>query len=138
VRGNQQRLGPVTSSCDLLRTQGIIRRLDTTVYPQFAAFPFEGTAVYPSRHHELVEETEATADQLRPLSKALACLPQPEPYLAILVADGDRMGAAISALESPEDHRWFSQALAGFAGEERQDLRGSVCRDHAVRTGDDP
>jgi CRISPR-associated protein Cmr2 len=31
------------------------------------------------------------------------------------VADGDRIGAAISALESPDSHREFSRALAGFA-----------------------
>lgn len=120
VRGNQHRLSPVTSACEQLRTQEIVRRLDTTAYPQFAAFPFEGTAVYTSRHHELMEETEATADQLRPLCEALARLPQPEPYLAILVADGDRLGAAISALTSPDAHRQFSEALARFAGEARK------------------
>ena len=120
VRGNQHRLGALTSGCDQLETQAIIRRLDTTAYPQFAAFPYEGTAVYTSRHHELIEETEATADQLRPLCGALARLPQPEPYLAILVADGDRMGAAISTLTSADAHRQFSEALAGFAHEARQ------------------
>jgi len=102
-----------------LRSQGILRRLDTTAYPQFAAFPFEGTAVYPSRHHELREETEITAEDLRPLREALARLPQPEPYLAVLVADGDRIGEALSRLESPDAHRDFSRTLAGFADSAR-------------------
>ena len=81
--------------------------------------------VFTSRHHELIEETETTADQLRPLCEALSSLSQPEPYLAILVADGDKMGAAISNLDSAEKHRVFSQALAGFAGEAR-----TIVNDH--------
>jgi CRISPR-associated protein Cmr2 len=36
-------------------------------------------------------------------------------YYAILVADGDRMGAAIDALTSVNDHRNFSQQVAQFA-----------------------
>ena len=45
---------------------------------------------------------------------------KPIPYLAVLVADGDKMGAAISRLESPAKHRDFSLALAGFAEEARR------------------
>jgi CRISPR-associated protein Cmr2 len=114
VRGNNARLGEVISACRNLGDR-ILRPLNGDVYPQFAAFPFEGTAVYPNRHHELMEETEITTHDLRPLRDALARLPQPEPYLAVLVADGDRMGEAISRLASADDHRRFSNALAGFA-----------------------
>jgi CRISPR-associated protein Cmr2 len=120
VRGNQHRLEPVIAACEQLRSQGIIRALDNNAFPQFAAFPYEGTAVYTSRHYELIEEVEATTDQLGPLREALARLPQPEPYLAILVADGDKMGQALSALRSADGHRAFSHVLAQFEGEARR------------------
>jgi CRISPR-associated protein Cmr2 len=41
-------------------------------------------------------------------------------YYAILVADGDRMGAAIDALTSVNDHRNFSQQVAQFAQNAKQ------------------
>lgn len=117
VRGNQARLYMVHSACKQLGNQ-VIRQLnidDDRGHPHFAAFPYEGTSVYTSRHHELIEETGATIDDLRPLQEALARLPAPEPYLAVLVADGDKMGAAIAALGSAEAHRAFSRELAEFA-----------------------
>ncbi|HAN99541.1 MAG TPA: type III-B CRISPR-associated protein Cas10/Cmr2 [Planctomycetaceae bacterium] len=52
--------------------------------------------------------------------------PQPSPYLAVLVADGDRMGAAISRIESAERHRGLSRALAEFSAQARR-----VVRDHS-------
>ena len=119
VRGNQGRLGDVIAACAQLDNQ-IIRALDTDAHPRLVAFPFEGTAVFTSRHHELEEETEVAADALRLLRDALARLPEPEPYLAILVADGDKMGAALSRLDSPDKHREFSQSLAGFAGSAKE------------------
>ncbi len=39
------------------------------------------------------------------------------PYFAILVADGDRMGKAISAMGAPERHQELSRALSRFAGD---------------------
>jgi len=40
---------------------------------------------------------------------------EPQPYYAILVADGDRMGDLISQQDSPEAHRKFSATLDEFA-----------------------
>jgi CRISPR-associated protein Cmr2 len=123
VRGNQHRLTPVTAACGSLA--GIVRPLTTPAHPHFEAFPYEGTAVYIARHHELIEETGVTPEDLRSLREALARLPYPEPYLAVLVADGDKMGAAISALTSPEANREFSRTLAGFANSAR-----TIVNDH--------
>jgi CRISPR-associated protein Cmr2 len=122
VRGNQKRLDPVKHACEELRRKEIIRKLDTSAqgYPQFKLFPYEGTTVYTTRHHELMEEAAITLDDLRPLREALAGLPQPEPYLAVLVGDGDKMGAAISALTSANANRDFSQSLSGFADNARK------------------
>lgn len=96
----------------------LLHRLDARRFPQFAAFPFEGTALYPSRFHEWRQETETlTRQTLSDLQVALRELPEVSPYLAVLVADGDRLGAAIANLPNADANRQFSQALAGFARE---------------------
>ena len=41
---------------------------------------------------------------------------EPAPYYAVLLADGDRMGRAIDAASTFEQHRALSRCLAGFAG----------------------
>ena len=41
--------------------------------------------------------------------------PRPHPYYALLVADGDSMGALIDAQKSEEEHRTLSRKMAAFA-----------------------
>lgn len=121
VRGNRNKeaFQSVLGECEMLVAE-VLHRLPKEKFPQFKDFPFEGTAVFPNRHREWREESELSPDQLESLQAALKQLPEPLPYLAVLVADGDRMGAAISELESPDDHRGFSKALAGFAGDAQE------------------
>jgi CRISPR-associated protein Cmr2 len=45
---------------------------------------------------------------------------EPNPYPAVLVADGDRMGETLSRLISADEHRTFSRELSRFAGEARR------------------
>ncbi len=89
-------------------------------HPHCAIFPFEGTAVFRSRHRDLQEEAELSDTELAPLTQAVTGLTQdfgePNPYLAVLVADGDRIGRALSQLDSADEHRVFSRALAAFPG----------------------
>lgn len=120
VRGNAARLDDLIRACTDLRDKGVLRPLDTRAFPQYRAFPYEGTAVYAARHHELLEEADTTLAELAALREALSKLPEVSPYLAVLVADGDKMGAVISALEKPDINRAFSRALAGFADAARQ------------------
>ena len=118
IRGNVAQLVPVLAACEkLAENREILRPMDTKKYPQFSAFPFEGTIVYANRHHELEFDDDVAEAQLGPLKSALNSVnaPEPAPYLAVLVADGDKMGAALSKLESSAEHRAFSTALAGFA-----------------------
>lgn len=93
-------------------------------HPQYAAFPFEGSVVFRSRHAAICEETELSESALAPVAQALASLTreygEPSPYLGVLIADGDRMGQALSNLTSPDQHRQFSEALSGFAAAARQ------------------
>jgi CRISPR-associated protein Cmr2 len=121
VRGNQGKsdFDHLKAACEKL-PRDILQRLDKTAFPQFAEFPYEGTAVYRSRHFEWEEELEEhDRPKIKDIHDPLQRLPEPKPYLAVLVADGDRMGAAIAALDSPEAHREFSKALAGFANAAR-------------------
>jgi CRISPR-associated protein Cmr2 len=116
----------------------VVHRLDE--FPQFKDFPYEGTTLFRTRHHEWWEEAddvpEDAAQRKEPpewyagLDGELSAVEEfaakcrigkePEPYLAVLVADGDRMGEAISALDSVEKNQAFSQALADFAGKAQE------------------
>ena len=80
--------------------------------------------MFRSRHRDLQEETELSDADLAPLAQALSSLTlehgEASPYLAVLVADGDHMGRALSRIESADEHRGFSEALAAFASDARQ------------------
>lgn len=127
VRGNKNRsaFDELAQVCQQM-PPSVLHRLNPNDFPQFEDFPFEGTAVYVTRHHEWEEEIGDngrtwTAD----LQNTLRKLPTPLPYLAVLVADGDKVGAAISKLPDAAANRAFSHALSGFADQARQ-----IVRDH--------
>ncbi len=98
-----------------------------------SAFPYDGSALFTSRLASLLkppgeeeflklDEKEIKALQtiqtglLPKLQKELG-YGEPEPYLAVLVADGDRMGKALSAIDQMDIHQAFSKQLARFAEE---------------------
>jgi len=54
---------------------------------------------------------------VQPILKAIG---SPSPYTAVLVADGDRVGKAISSLHDERAHRDFSAALLEFARQTRR------------------
>lgn len=62
-----------------------------------------------------LREIKENVDQLQKSDKGCFGLGEPDPYLAILIADGDHMGRAISEIETPEEHRKFSKNLSAFA-----------------------
>lgn len=120
-------LDNLVSECKTLGGD-VLHQLSTTEqgHSHFAAFPFEGTSVFRSRHHELWEETcenesvQSSRQKFQGLEIALADVTrrfgEPNPYLAVLVADGDRMGQAISKIPNVQQHQQFSRSLAEFAG----------------------
>jgi CRISPR-associated protein Cmr2 len=122
----ESQLGVLVKACRNLGRDAIseIDTSDGRGHPQYAAFPFEGTAVFRSRHRDICEEAELSDSDLKPLAQALGELTreygESSPYLGVLVADGDRMGLALSALQSPDEHRTFSQALASFGADARR------------------
>lgn len=131
LRGvDASRLDALVNACHGLGSE-VLHEIDTSEdrgHPQYAAFRFEGTAVFRSRHRDMLKEAELSDTHFQPLARALAELTrdfgEPNPYLGVLVADGDRVGQALSGLESADDHRAFSQALASFASEARQIVQG--------------
>jgi CRISPR-associated protein Cmr2 len=124
----RQVLSELRGACAELCKEGRLNRIDDRRYPQYGLFPFEGSALYRSRHHELEDETlesEDLEESLKRLRLTLSAVEryardaglgaEPDPYVAVLVADGDRMGKAISTLQTPGQHRTFSAHLAQFA-----------------------
>lgn len=127
VRGlkNRPAFAEVVSICEQM-PRSVLQRLNSADFPQFEDFPFEGTAVYVTRHHEWEEEIgDNDHAWIADLQNTLRKLPEPLPYLAVLVADGDKVGAAISNLPNATANRAFSHALSGFADQARQ-----IVRDH--------
>ena len=131
LRSKQIDLDPLIVACRALG-RDVVHEFDIDGkrgHPQYAIFPFEGTVLFRSRHRDLREEAEIpdgdpkfaqlvkALEETSKVAKGKGIPGEPSPYLGVLVAAGDRMGAAISELISPDEHRQFSQALAGFAGD---------------------
>ncbi len=110
----------VLDLCEQLHGKGVLHKIDR--YRQYRAFPYEGAVLYRNRHKEFLSETQAdqaSAGLMAQLSTVLARLAlfagEPDTYLAILVADGDRIGRLISGITELDVHRRFSFRLAEFA-----------------------
>jgi len=106
--------------------------LDHTVHPQWRD-PFldghDGQLLFESRISERLahlpeEEQRPALDEALPaLRKLLKLTGTPLPYIAILVADGDHIGAAIERVATVEAHKDLSMALDDFARNAREILR---------------
>jgi CRISPR-associated protein Cmr2 len=111
-----------------------LSRVNRADLPWTKAFPFDASVLIESRVAPTFEELGIAGDpqafvrhELRPLYRKIA---EPSPYVACLVADGDRMGERLDRLRNPDVHRDFSRKLAGFAADVRkiveQEHRGSL------------
>ena len=116
--------------CRQFCNDGNLHPLNEDRFPRFNGFPFEGTCVLQNRFNEWMQETGLTKEALQPLKVVLDDLRKldfgdPDPYLAVLVADGDRMGAILSATQEAQEHREFSKGLAAFATK-----AGNIVKNH--------
>lgn len=118
-------------------------------------FPYDGQVCYLPQLTELkkelkkVQKDEQSANkscenELQNLTKIEASLRslleivgEPNPYLAVLVADGDHMGRAISQIEFVNEHRDFSKKLSEFAAEARTIVESPDSRGVIVYSGGD-
>ncbi len=114
----------ISTICEELCANGLLTRA-----PQYQDFPYEGAVIYPSRHPDL-EKSGVEKAQLQEISQSLQEIRrsghgEPNPYFAVLLADGDRMGKAISERGSADEHRKLSTALSGFASK-----AGEIVKQH--------
>ena len=82
---------------------------------------YDGGLLLESRLYELIEQREEREQAGRALAHFYRTLelPRPEPYYAILLADGDRMGATIDNQTTLPRHLELSRRLGEFAGKAR-------------------
>jgi CRISPR-associated protein Cmr2 len=108
------------------------------------SFPYEGTALLPQRYSDFLGGLDpADVEAVKGLQKELEgvvaklhkCHKPMDPYLAVLMADGDKMGKAIASLETPGDHRAFSENLSRFAVDAREIVKKHF--GYCVYTGGD-
>lgn len=121
---------------------GRVSRRDT---PAGAAFGSDAQVLLPERLEALLAEVEGvefgrterirSRNSVSPLRRQIDKIlgrvsPAPHPYVAVLVADGDRLGAALRQLGSADGLRTFSNQLSAFATDARriveQDAMGSL------------
>lgn len=123
-RGIWEDFDTFANRCEELTGYGL-GRVSKSIFPDF---PYEGAVIYRNRHSEMKEELgqdEPVVSLINELTEMVTGLVkkrgigEPDPYLAVLVADGDRMGKIISGIATPDAHRDFSRELAKFAGEAR-------------------
>jgi CRISPR-associated protein Cmr2 len=108
----QGKLQPLKDACGKL----VARGLNIVREEKYDYFPYEGTVVYKDRHPDLRKELGLGNHEFDEVAEKLGKLSgDPLPYVAVLIADGDGMGAALSTLESVETHRTLSGKLAAFA-----------------------
>jgi CRISPR-associated protein Cmr2 len=101
-----------------------VSRVTRPDLPCVQPFAFDGSVLLPTRWRSVFDEQGLKDDpelwgrqHVRPFFGRLS---EPYPYVACVVADGDRMGRAIDCLDSADAHRAFSKALSGFADVARQ------------------
>jgi len=100
-------------------------------FGQYAGFPYDGTEIFAAfsatsedpdaeevdgdpRVHARIRAQRGPAFPPRPPSWSGRAWTGPTPYFAILLADGDRMGATLAKLVREADLRAVSRALADF------------------------
>ncbi len=82
------------------------------------------------------KNVQAAQDALRDFFKQTK-LPKPNPYFAVLLADGDNMGRAIGYHDSEKRHRDLSKQLDAFAQGARGIVEGKENRGELIYSGGD-
>jgi CRISPR-associated protein Cmr2 len=120
-------LESLTRECERLCRRKVLTAVQAGGRAWVRDFPFDAQLLLPGRWRTHLEEQglpRAEADGFGRVfvSPLLRALGEPFPYVACLVADGDRMGETLQALapRGHEAHQGLSRALSGFAAEARR------------------
>jgi CRISPR-associated protein Cmr2 len=119
LRLDDRELGRVPAAPPYAPNPNFSRRLGGAVYG------YDGHLLFEERLADLVGERSRAQQERADLTAARAALGdflrtaldglRPLPYYGLLLADGDRMGAAIDAMGTPDEHRGLSKRLTAFA-----------------------
>lgn len=104
-------------------------------------FPYDAQIFLSERWASLLAETgrreqDAATWRTSWYDALVRAVGRPYPYVACLVADGDRIGKALDGAGSERAAREFSQALASFAGDAKEIVENQ-CRGVLVYAGGD-
>ncbi len=101
-----------------------LARVDRPDLPCTQPFGYDASILLPDRWKPTFEEQRLAGDpvswgtkHVRPLLNTMS---EPLPYVACLVADGDKMGGAIEELKNQDLHFKFSKQLSDFATDARR------------------
>jgi CRISPR-associated protein Cmr2 len=116
----------VNAYIDVLReslTSGELGHVPGQPHPAFERY--DGHLLFEERLPEFFQEDEAALERARQalrdfLARTVGENTRPLAYYALLHADGDRMGEAIDARKSVDEHHRLSKALAEFAANVRR------------------
>ncbi len=123
----QKEISDFNTEIEKLKEQGSLSCISEKICP-YEDFPYEGTIVYTERHRDIAQQkgislpknnTSPFPELHKSLQNLYQSVREPSPYLAVLYADGDRIGSALEAVESLEEHQEFSHSLSEFAKEAR-------------------
>ncbi len=105
-------LGTLSSE---IKKQEIVHKLKLPILGNL-----DGGLLFESRLLDFMEKKEVNEPKtaLNAFLKE-AGISDPNPYYALLIGDGDSMGAALSKMQDESEHRNFSQKLADFSQEAR-------------------
>jgi CRISPR-associated protein Cmr2 len=114
----ESKLASIVSGAQSLAKVGEAEQFSPEDFPQYRVFPYDTQAFYKDAPSDELrpEATEVVAfrKEVSSLRKQLK-IPEPSAYLAVLAADGDHMGKAISCLRTPAEHQNLSLVLSEFA-----------------------
>lgn len=92
--------------------------------PCTKSFPFDAEIFIPTRWKSVFDQEnldqQSSSWGAQYVEPILRKFKEPSPYVACLVADGDKVGAALSTLKASQEHYSFSRSLSEFAGNARE------------------
>lgn len=141
-----ERLAAVNAACEILVGLDWITRVKGN-NGLYEAFPYDGQLLYPSRldtalrecQEEEPTDPDSALSALKTLRTAIKPLwrdyGEPSPYVALLLADGDRMGVLLDQADDVDTHRAISAGLAQFAAAVPDSVRKH--HGHCIYSGGD-